>query len=106
MDKLNESSTTPVLVGDLLLASSVTFGIGRPEAGRAKDGKDRRRNCGRTSVLTCYFSTPIPVGKEHVYVVTGEVCFTATSTLHCVEVETGKVVWTKEKVGRCEPRHA
>ena len=49
--------------------------------------------------LTCYFSTPIPVGKKHVYVVTGTLIF-PTSTLHCVEVETGKILWSKPKVGR------
>jgi outer membrane protein assembly factor BamB len=40
------------------------------------------------------------VGKKHVYVVTGELSRKPTSALHCVETETGKVLWTVEKVGK------
>jgi outer membrane protein assembly factor BamB len=94
-DKANESSTTPVVAGDLLLASSINYGmIGlRLDKGEAK-------RVWQNPKLTCYFSTPIPVGKKHVYVVTGALSFRPTSSLHCVEVDTGKVLWTVEKIGK------
>jgi outer membrane protein assembly factor BamB len=100
VDRLNESSTTPVKVGDVLLASSVTFGTVGLEL-ETKGGKPAAKQLWKNAKLTCYFSTPIPVGKEHVYMVTGAATlFNPTSTLHCVEVKTGKVLWSKEKVGK------
>jgi outer membrane protein assembly factor BamB len=98
VDKLNESSTTPVVVGDTLLASSVTYGMVALKL-RTKDGKPTATELWKNPKLTCYFSTPIPVGKKHVYVVAGRILF-PSSTLHCVEVETGKIVWSKPKVGK------
>lgn len=95
VDKLNESSTTPVVIGDLILASSITYGmLGlRPK----NSGVER---VWMNKALTCYFSTPTPVGKEHVYVVTGTLGLFASSSLHCVETATGKVLWTKPKIGK------
>lgn len=97
-DQLNESSTTPVKAGDLIVGSSVTAGSvalritgeGKPVAEQVwKDGK-----------LTCYFSTPVLVGP-HLYMVNGVASLTnASITLRCVEAATGKVLWTKEKVGK------
>ena len=46
--------------------------------------------------LTCYFSTPMQVGK-YLYTVTGELSFTPTSKLHCVDLATGKPTWTKDR---------
>jgi outer membrane protein assembly factor BamB len=99
-DKLNESSTTPVVAGDLLLASSVTFGMVGLKVEKKGDGYEAKQ-AWHNRKLTCYFSTPIPVGQKHVYVVTGVASLkAATSALHCVEVETGKVLWTEPKVGK------
>ncbi len=92
-DKQNESSTTPVVAGDLLLAASITFGM----VGLERDG-DGYKEKWKNKDITCYFSTPIPVGK-HVYAVTGHLKFVPTSSLHCIEAATGKVLWTKEKIG-------
>ena len=94
-DRLNESSTTPVAVGDLIVASSVTAGSvaldptgGEPKA-VWKDDK-----------LTCYFSTPVAVG-DHLYMVNGAATLINPSiVLRCVEAKTGKVLWTQEKVGK------
>jgi outer membrane protein assembly factor BamB len=97
VDRLNESSTTPVVAGDLLLAGSITYGMVGIKLER-KDGKTTAREVWKDPKLTCYFSTPMPVGK-HVYVVSGRI-FPPASTLHCVEIETGKVAWSKEKVGK------
>ena len=50
--------------------------------------------------LTCYFSTPVVVGK-HLYMVNGAATLTNPSiTLRCVEAETGKVAWEKPNVGQ------
>jgi outer membrane protein assembly factor BamB len=102
VDVLNESSTTPVRIGDdLLLASSVTFGSMGVQL-ETKDGKQSATRLWKNGELTCYFSTPVPVGKEYVYMVTGTVSLTgsASSTLRCVEAKTGKEKWKKEKVAK------
>jgi outer membrane protein assembly factor BamB len=94
-DRLNESSTTPVQAGDLIVGSSVTAGSiavkpdGEKPATVWKDGK-----------LTCYFSTPVVVGP-HLYMVNGAATLLNPSiTLRCVEAATGKVLWSREKVGK------
>ena len=82
-----------------LYTGSVTAGSAgvRPEE---KEGKWSASEAWKNKELTCYFSTPVVVG-EHVYVVTGTANIRApSSTLHCVEAKTGKVLWKKEKVGR------
>ncbi len=100
-DKLNESSTTPVVAGGLLLAGSVTFGMVGLKVEPAGDGAFEAKRVWQNPKLTCYFSTPIPVGQKHVYVVTGVATLAAaTSSLHCVEIDTGKAVWTVPKVGK------
>ncbi len=100
VDKLNESSTTPVRIGDdLLLASSVTFG-GMGVQLETKDGKPAASQLWKKDALTCYFSTPVPVGKEYVYMVTGSIFPPPSSTLRCVEAKTGKEKWKKEKIAK------
>jgi outer membrane protein assembly factor BamB len=95
-DALFESSTTPVLTGDLVLASSITYGSVALKLG-TEDGKPTATKEWKNS-LTCYFSTPVPVGKENVYMVTGSL-FAGQADLQCVETKSGKVLWKKEKVG-------
>lgn len=99
-DKQNESSTTPIVAGDLVLASSITYGMVGLKIEKKDDGTMAAKQVWQNRALTCYFSTPIPVGKTHVYVVTGKMSFKPTSALHCVEIETGKVVWTVPNVGK------
>jgi outer membrane protein assembly factor BamB len=103
-DKLLESSTTPVRAGDVLLASSITFGsVGlRLET---KDGKPAAEEAWKQPELTCYFSTPVPVGKEHIYLVTGTNPLSipkkkSEATLRCIEAGTGKEFWNKPAVGQ------
>ena len=36
-----------------------------------KDGKPTAEQAWKNPTLTCYFSTPVPVGKDHLYLVTG-----------------------------------
>jgi outer membrane protein assembly factor BamB len=109
VDKLLESSTTPVVVGDILFASSITYG------GLAlkmdNDGPTPKVSKAWTNpALNCYFSTPAAVGKDHLYIVTGTKPDlgallpggkkqTMQADLHCVEASTGKILWTHPKVG-------
>ena len=103
-DLMLESSTTPVRAGDLLIASSITLGsVGlRLEE---KDGKVNPVQVWKEPKLTCYFSTPVPVGKDHFYAVVGELTLNPfakkkpKANLCCVETQTGKTMWTKENVG-------
>jgi outer membrane protein assembly factor BamB len=93
-DAISESSTTPVLAGDMLIGSSITLGT----VGLKLEGTKVERQW-LDPDLTCYFSTPVPVGKEHIYMVTGSM-LAKQASLHCVEVATGKKLWTrKDKVG-------
>jgi len=105
-DKLLESSTTPVRVGNLLIGSSITLGsVGLS----LKDDAAGIEQRWKSPELTCYFSTPIPVGEKHLYLVTGVNPLALlnpfgkkgpNATLHCVETETGKVLWKKGDVGK------
>jgi outer membrane protein assembly factor BamB len=100
-DLLSESATTPVRSGDLLLAGTISLGsVGlRLET---KGDKPAAEKVWANGDLTCYFSTPVPVGKEHTYLVTGTKppALNPEATLRCVETATGKELWKKPKVGR------
>jgi outer membrane protein assembly factor BamB len=98
-DRLNESSTTPVRIGNLLFASSVTVGsIGIKLS--AESGKPAAEQVWKNPELTCYFGTPVEFDGL-LYVVTGQATLTnASASLHCVDPKTGKVLWTKGKVGQ------
>jgi outer membrane protein assembly factor BamB len=102
-DALLESSTTPVRAGDTLVASSITYGSAGLKL-RTKDGKPAYKEMWKDKALTCYFSTPVAVGKDHLYMVTGSnpLAFkrNPTATLHCIEAATGKSLWQKEKIGK------
>ncbi|MCU0704737.1 MAG: PQQ-binding-like beta-propeller repeat protein [Fimbriiglobus sp.] len=94
VDKLLESSTTPVKVGDLYVAGAVTVGsVGlKVEGGEAKQ-------VWKNEKLTCYFSTPVAIG-DYLYMVNGEAKFPGGSiTLRCVEAKTGNIAWEKKDVG-------
>jgi outer membrane protein assembly factor BamB len=104
-DRLFESSTTPLLVGDILLASSITYGSAGLRVS-AQAGKPVASETWTNPSLTSYFTTPVAVGKDHLYLVTGTPPLYGgqrvppRADLHCVEAGTGKVLWKKEKVGR------
>jgi hypothetical protein len=97
VDKLAESSTTPVVAGDMLFASSITVGgIGvKLSPGPKAEQKWMKPE------LNCYFSTPVAVGKDHLFVVTGTrpPALTSKATLRCVETATGKELWNRDRVG-------
>jgi outer membrane protein assembly factor BamB len=98
VDKLSESSTTPVLAGDLLIASSVTTGSACLKL-ESKDGAPGFSEAWKSPGLTCYISTPAVVG-DHVYMVTGTIIPPPSATLRCVEAKTGKVLWSRPDTGK------
>jgi outer membrane protein assembly factor BamB len=97
-DKLFESSTTPIKSGELLIGSSVTLGsiAVRPAAKAGGPTEVVWKN----PALSCYFSTPVPVSKDHLYMVTGTILPPPNVVLRCVETATGKEVWSRPKVGK------
>jgi outer membrane protein assembly factor BamB len=100
-DKLLESSTTPIRAGDLILASSITYGSVGLKL-RSDDGKPAVEEAWKNADLTSYFSTPVAIGKEHVYIVTGTTpspFAKPSADLHCIETKTGKELWKKAKIG-------
>jgi outer membrane protein assembly factor BamB len=97
-DALFESSTTPVRVGDLVFGSSITAGSVCLKV-TEKEGKQSVETVWKDPQLTCYFSTPIPISKEHMLVVVGKIFPPQYATIHCIEIATGKKTWTKEKIG-------
>lgn len=100
-DRLLESSTTPIRAGDLVLASSITYGsVGLTL--KTQDDKPAVEEAWKNKELTSYFSTPVAIGTDHIYMVTGTTpgFFTKPSAdLHCIEAKTGKKLWTKAKIG-------
>lgn len=98
-DKLNESSTTPILVGDLLIASSVTLGSVALKL-TTRNGRPAVEEVWRQPELSCYFSTPVAVGTEYLYMVTGMLALQPSTSLRCVETSTGKTLWTKAGIGK------
>jgi outer membrane protein assembly factor BamB len=98
VDKLAESSTTPVLSGDLLLGSSVTYGAACLKL-QDKEGKPAFGEVWKNPAYTCYFSTPVPVGPDHTYLVTGAL-LPPSVMLRCVDTKTGKEHWNKPKIGK------
>ena len=99
-DEANENSATPVHTGRTLLASTVKYG-GVALKLETKEGKPAVEKEWKNPDLTCYFSTPVAVGADQIYMVTGQFgLLSASSTLRCVDTKTGKELWKKEKIGR------
>lgn len=95
-DLLNESSTTPVRVGDMLFASSVTtgsIGIQLDGSGQMPSAKQVWKN----PKISCYFGTPVEFDGL-LYAVTGRVV-NPTAVLNCIDPKTGEVRWSKPGVG-------
>jgi outer membrane protein assembly factor BamB len=101
VDLLLESSCTPVRAGEFLLASSITYGTVALRLAMRED-KVTPEKVWKNDALTCYFSTPVPVGKDYVYLVTGTKppALKSEAALHCIETKTGKDLWQKPKIGQ------
>jgi outer membrane protein assembly factor BamB len=102
VDKLLESSTTPVLVGDRLVASAITIGTVALKL-RDQGGRPAAKEDWRSAKLTSYFTTPVAVGAEHLYMVTASnpLAFTTPeATLRCIDLASGKEQWKRPGVGK------
>jgi outer membrane protein assembly factor BamB len=102
-DTLQESSTTPVKIGDLIVVSSVTLGsIGLKLT--SKDGKPAIESAWKNPQLACYFSTPVAAGNGQIFMVTSSMEAMLRrqpqADLCCVDAATGKLLWKHEKAGR------
>jgi outer membrane protein assembly factor BamB len=98
VDLILESSTTPVIVNDILFGSSITYG-GLALRMEMADGKPAVKKLWSKGELNCYFATPVSVGKDSLYLVTGSL-LQKRAILHCVDPETGKVRWSRPNVGK------
>jgi outer membrane protein assembly factor BamB len=101
VDLLSESSTTPIHWQDMVMASSITVGgIGLKLS--AADDRVSAKEVWKNPDLTCYFSTPVPIGTDSIYVVTGTKppALRVQADLHCVDAHTGKDHWQKPHVGQ------
>jgi outer membrane protein assembly factor BamB len=100
VDKLMESSSAPLSVGDLLIAGSITYGSVGVKIDE-KDGKFTTAQAWKNPALTCYFSSPIAV-KDHVFMITNTNPFLGKpqATLRCIEATTGKELWNKAAIGK------
>jgi len=94
-DALNESSTTPVRVDDLIVGGSVTKGSVAFKADGSSD-----KPTWVNEKLTCYFSTPTVVGTD-LYMINGAATIrNPTIVLRCVDGLTGDIRWEHPKVGK------
>jgi hypothetical protein len=101
VDALNESSATPVHVGDLVVASTVKYGGVGLRLEKDADGKTEVKQAWKNPDLACYFSTPVAAGKDDLYMVTSNGSFTQpAASLRCVDVRTGKERWHRDRVGK------
>jgi outer membrane protein assembly factor BamB len=97
VDLLNESSTTPVRIGDVTFASSVTYGsVGLKMT--MKDGKPAYERLWKNG-LNSYFATPV-AHDDHLYAVFVTGLRNPTAQLHCLDPQTGKSLWMKPNVGK------
>lgn len=98
VDLLNESSPTPVQAGELVIGSSITYGAVAVTC-MPEEKVVVGQQVWQQSKLSCYFSTPVAVGKDTLYMVTGQMV-PPQATLRCVETKTGKELWHQPKVGK------
>jgi outer membrane protein assembly factor BamB len=99
VDLLSESSTTPIIADNLIIASSITLGSIGVHLGAASGPTSGE--VWKNVDLTSYFSTPVAIGP-YVYLVTGTKppALRSQADLHCIEARTGKVLWKKPNVGK------
>jgi outer membrane protein assembly factor BamB len=98
-----ENSSTPVVAGDILVVSAITLGSAGVRLSTA-DGKPGAKEVWKEPKLTSYFSTPVPVGTDRLYLVTARLNLlkidATEADLRCVETKTGKSLWTRPRVGK------
>ena len=85
----------------MLFASSVTFGGMGIKLLDEASGPASQEEWVKPE-LNCYFSTPVAVGKDDLYVVTATKppALKTSCTLRCIEASTGKELWSRPNVGK------
>jgi len=92
------TAPSPVVAGELLLTSSMRFG-GIAVQLTHKDERTIPEGAWKNADLTGYFCTPVVCGKDHLYMVTSVLQPQPASTLRCIDVKTGKELWSQTGVG-------
>jgi outer membrane protein assembly factor BamB len=92
------TSPSPVVAGDLLLASSAYEG-GVGVRLTHKDGKTTAAEAWKNANLSGYFSTPVACGTDYICMVTTQSKPQPAATLRCIAVKDGKELWSQPKVG-------
>jgi outer membrane protein assembly factor BamB len=97
-DRPMGTSPTPVVAGDLVMASSMKNGTVALRV-VSKGEKAEAVEAWRNADLTCYFATPVAVGKDRLCLVTTALTDQrAVATLRCVDARTGKELWKQGDV--------
>lgn len=91
------TTPSPVAAGDILLVSSNNIG-GLGVKLEVEVEKLSPSSAWKNPDLTGYFATPVAVDKDHAYMLTTTLLPQPTSSLHCIEVKTGKELWKEPKV--------
>jgi outer membrane protein assembly factor BamB len=92
------AAPTPLVLGDLLLISSMKQGTVAVRPTR-KDGKWEVTPAWKNGDLAGYFSTPVLAGRDTLYLVTVAVLPQPEATLRCVDGKTGRELWNKPGIG-------
>jgi outer membrane protein assembly factor BamB len=91
------ASTTPIVAGNRLIASTMTNGTTLLDIG-LEDGKRAPKQAWQAKDMTGYFSTGV-VDRDHVYLMTNVLQPKPMVTLRCVDLKTGKEAWHKDGIG-------
>ena len=94
VDLLLESSCTPMVIDGKLLVSSITAGTVLIE----ETGQEPPIKKVWAKSWNCYFSTPVAVGKDSIYMVTGDL-FSKNAVMRCIDAKTGNELWNRKNVG-------
>lgn len=96
-DRAFGSAPTPACAGDLIVTSSMKNGGIAVRVALVK-GHWVASQAWKNPELTASFSPPVVVGKDHVYLITTVTNPEVTSSLRCVALKTGKILWTQPKI--------
>src|SRR5262245_34574025 len=91
------ASPTPLVIGNQIVTSTMTNGTTAVRVG-AKE-KPAPEQLWQGTELKAYFSSGTVVNKERLYLITNELKPIPNARLTCVELKTGKELWTKKGVG-------
>jgi outer membrane protein assembly factor BamB len=91
------TSPTPIAAGDKLVASTQAHGALAARIG-VKDDKPAVAAAWQNKEMKSYFSSGVAAG-DLLFLVTNAVQPLPSANLSCLEAKTGKLLWTKAKVG-------